>query len=101
MAGRVHYAGKGFTWDPATDADYYALLGRAVGSERLRLVERQVELARCYFDAYFERFPKKMPWRWSHLNADMQRCRGTDELGNLVTGRHVIKIIEESLAAPE
>jgi hypothetical protein len=31
----------------------------------------------------------------------MQRCRGTDELGNLVTGRHVVKIIEESLAAPE
>lgn len=73
VTGRVHYADRGFTWDPATATDYFALLERAVGPDRLRLKERQVELARCYFDAYFERFPKKMPWRWSHLQEDLKR----------------------------
>jgi hypothetical protein len=73
LAGRVHYAGKGFTFEPADRAEYFALLELATGPNRLALTPRQVELARCYFDAYFEQFPKKMPWRWSHLWEDMKK----------------------------
>jgi hypothetical protein len=73
LAGNVHYAGKGFTFEPADRAEYFALLESATGPDRLALTPRQIELARCYFDAYFEKFPKKMPWRWSQLDEDLTK----------------------------
>lgn len=72
-AARVHYADRGFTWDPHTREEFFAQLEKALGSERLKVSERQIELARCYFDAYFENFPRKMPWRWSNLHGDLQK----------------------------
>jgi hypothetical protein len=72
-AGNVHYAAKGFTTDPPDRDAYFRALEQATTPPGLQLEPPQVELAQCYFDAYFERFPKKIPWSYSHLAEDMKR----------------------------
>jgi hypothetical protein len=71
VAGEVHYAGKGFTTDPASPAEYTAALERLTRGG-VRLTPRQVELARCYADIYFERLPKPFPWNIDSRDADMK-----------------------------
>jgi hypothetical protein len=63
VAGKVHYAQKGFTTDPADPGEYFAALDRltAPGSPA-PLAPRQVELARCYADVYFFHYPRAVPW---------------------------------------
>jgi hypothetical protein len=72
VAGRVHYSDKGFTTDPNSPDDYFAALERATAAVPERLQPRQVELARCYADVYFECFPRPFPW-WDigYLNTFM------------------------------
>jgi hypothetical protein len=73
VAGEVHYAGKGFTNDPTTPAEYFATLERvARGGGASIPTPRQVELARCYADVYFERLPKAFPWNIDSQAVDME-----------------------------
>jgi hypothetical protein len=63
VAGQVHYLGKGFTTDPTSPADYFAALERLTSANApRRLSEREVELALCYAEVYFERWPRPFPW---------------------------------------
>jgi hypothetical protein len=73
VAGKVHYLGKGFTTDPANPAEYFAALERATAGGGAALPRRQVELARCYADVYFERLPRPFPW-WNigNLERDLE-----------------------------
>jgi hypothetical protein len=71
VAGEVHYAGKGFTTDPASPAEYVAALERLT-RDGTRLPPRQIELARCYADIYFERLPRPFPWNIDSRDADME-----------------------------
>lgn len=64
VAGRIHYAARGFTTDPTTEAEYFAALERAAsGAIPARLSRRELDLARCYAYVYFEHYPKPFPWK--------------------------------------
>lgn len=71
VAGKVHYSGKGFTTDPHSAAEYFAALEHAT-SKRGRLARRDIELALCYADVYFNQLPRPFPWwRAGDIAADM------------------------------
>lgn len=72
VSGHVHYAGRGFTTEPASPAEYFQVLQSALARPDDRLDPARVDLARCYFDTYFERFPKRLPWRLYALAEDLQ-----------------------------
>ena len=72
VAGKTHYRGRGFTLDPATWDEYYAMLNRAL--ENLpgnRLTSEQVEAAWNYAYRFFFEFPLGFPWRLMHLWKDL------------------------------
>jgi hypothetical protein len=75
-AGRVHYAGKGFTIDPVDPADYFARLEELTGSpEPLRLTRRQIELALCCADVYFFDYQRSLMWYSpGETDKDMALC---------------------------
>jgi len=89
VAGEVHYAGKGFTTDPASPAEYTAALERLTRGG-VRLTPRQVELARCYADIYFERLPKPFPWNIDSRDADV----GEWPLERILTGHCPVAFLE-------
>ncbi len=63
VAGRVHYRGRGFTWDPDTWDAYYDLLERFVQApEALALRPEQIEKARRYAYHFFFTYPRPFPW---------------------------------------
>lgn len=69
-----HYNGKGFTIDPAGRADYFVQIDRLLAAPtRPRLTERQVELALCYADVYFNRWPRPFPWQLASFWSDLRR----------------------------
>ncbi len=69
-----HYNGKGFTIDPTDRADYFARLNAALArSCRMRLTERQIELALCYADLFFNRWPRPFPWQYETFWHDLRR----------------------------
>jgi len=59
----VHYSGKGFTLDPKTIDEYFALIDGVIQKPAVsRLTPRQVELSWCYADVFFNDWPKPFPW---------------------------------------
>jgi hypothetical protein len=71
VAGRVHYSGKGFTTDPETAREYFAALEGKTAA-LCPMTSREIELALCYADVYFNRLPKPFPWwRAGDIGADM------------------------------
>jgi hypothetical protein len=76
VAGEVHYAGKGFTAEPASEAEHFSLLEACTAQpESCRLRPEQIDLALAYAEMYFDRFPRPFPWWEIPLGAS---C--TDEL---------------------
>ncbi len=76
VVGKVHYAGKGFTTDPANPREFFEELERFTSHQASpRLTARQVELARCYADVYFFSYQRAFPW-WNPglTEADMAVC---------------------------
>lgn len=58
VAGRVHYAGKGFTLDPADPEDFARLTMQALGSPRSASVrDRARRYGHALFFRYFHQFP--------------------------------------------
>lgn len=83
VCGKIHYARRGFTTDPATAAEYFATLERMTANKDLtRLSREEVALARCYAYLYFEKVPRPFPWR--------DICRPWDELERWPV-RHVLQ----------
>ncbi|NPA30680.1 MAG: hypothetical protein GXO37_01615 [Chloroflexi bacterium] len=63
VAGRVHYRGRGFTWDPDSWDAYYDLLERALHApQSLALSRSQVDAARRYAYHFFFTYPRPYPW---------------------------------------
>ncbi|MEJ5225292.1 MAG: hypothetical protein WHV44_12615 [Anaerolineales bacterium] len=63
-AGETHYRKRGFTLDPHTWDDYYALLNRALANlPAQRLTPAQVELAWRYAYRFFFEYPRPFPWK--------------------------------------
>jgi hypothetical protein len=64
VAGKVHYREKGFTTDPPDPASYFRAVDQALAAplRRTRLRSRQAELAKCYLDLLYHRWPLPFPW---------------------------------------
>ena len=72
LAGQTHYRGRGFTYEPTTYDEYFALLDKLLTNlPNYRLSLEQVELAWNYAYRFFFDFPLAFPWRlmkfWSDL----------------------------------
>ena len=73
VAGRTHYRGRGFTFDPVSWEEYYALLDRLLGAlPAHRLTREQVETAWNYAYRFFFDFPFPFPWRLMHFWRDVK-----------------------------
>jgi len=70
-AGWIHYDRKGFTKDPTSEGEYFCLLEEADHSAR-RLPDMLRDLARCYFDVYFEKWARPTPWGMWDMARDME-----------------------------
>ena len=56
-----HYNRKGFTIEPETRDEYFQCIDRMLARPE-RLTARQVELACCYVDIFFNQWPRPFPW---------------------------------------
>jgi hypothetical protein len=73
VSGNTHYRGRGFTFDPNSWEEYYAMLERVLSDiPGNRLAARQVELAWNYAYRFFFEFPLDFPWRLMHFWKDIQ-----------------------------
>lgn len=74
VAGKVHYRGRGFTYDPSSWDEYFALLQRIVAAPAaLRPNPAQVELARRYAYHFFFTYPRPYPWHILFFEEDVAR----------------------------
>ncbi len=69
--GETHYRRRGFTLDPTTWDEYYAMIGRALKSKK-SLSKTQVESAWEYAYRFFFEYPFVFPWRLMHFWKDME-----------------------------
>jgi hypothetical protein len=68
-----HYNQKGFTHDPATLGEYFGQIDMILSDPSgFKLSERQIELAWCYYDVYFNKWPLPFPWHVSNLGVDIK-----------------------------
>lgn len=73
VSGKTHYRGRGFTFDPASWDEYYAMLDRLLQDPlRPRLSAQQVETAWNYAYRFFFEFPLDFPWRLMHFWKDLE-----------------------------
>lgn len=61
-AGRAHYRGKGFTMDPESAEEYFAMIARYDPAAAKRWASQQRKTAALYFDYLFTKWPHKFPW---------------------------------------
>ncbi len=63
VAGRTHYRGRGFTYDPESWVSYFKLLGQILAKPAaFRLTRPQVESAWEYAYRFFFEYPRPFPW---------------------------------------
>ena len=68
-----HYNNKGFTIDPDSPDEYFDEIERLLTNIKdSRLSDRQIELAWCYADIFFNRWTKSFPWHAETLRRDMK-----------------------------
>lgn len=74
VAGRPHYAGHGFTREPATREAYFALIEAILADpEGTKIAEREIELACCYGDLYWNWIPQPFPWKYDDFLGSVER----------------------------
>jgi hypothetical protein len=68
VVGQTHYRGKGFTFDPTSWEDYFALLDSFVQDQQaFNLTAEQVDLAWRYAYNFFFEYPVPFPWPMPHF----------------------------------
>ncbi|MFN3742125.1 MAG: hypothetical protein ACK4VW_05580 [Anaerolineales bacterium] len=73
VCGKTHYRGRGFTFDPNSWEEYFALLDRILASPMdFRLNEAQRASAWTYAYHFFFDYPKPFPWRLLHFWEDLK-----------------------------
>ena len=65
-----NYNRKGFTIEPETRGEYFQCIDRVLARPE-RLTARQVELAWCYVDIFFNQWPQPFPWVVGRLREDL------------------------------
>jgi hypothetical protein len=74
VAGETHYRGRGFTQDPASWEEYFALLDKIPGeTTSLQLTKEQVELAWRYAYHFFFTYPLPFPWHLVNFAKDVDK----------------------------
>ena len=69
-----HYNQKGFTIDPGTPEEYFIWIDRVLRDPKtFRLTTRQIELAWCYADLFFNQWPRPFPWHTTSLGSDLKK----------------------------
>jgi hypothetical protein len=74
LCGQTHYRGRGFTMDPGSWDEYFAILNKVLADlPAHRLTEAQTARAWNYSYRYFFEYPRPFPWRlmnfWDDLAA--------------------------------
>lgn len=91
VAGRTHYRGKGFTLDPGSWEEYYAMLDKIFADQNQHPIRRElVEKAWQYAYYFFFEYPSPFPWHlkdsWKMLETwSMQKvlsAEGQAEFGD-------------------
>lgn len=73
VAGQTHYRRRGFTLDPQTWEEYFALLEQHLTGRALqRLTAEQVELAWRYAYLFFFVYPLPFPWKLTTFRSDLE-----------------------------
>jgi hypothetical protein len=73
VAGNTHYRGRGFTYEPSSWDEYFAMLGKILSDlPGHRLNQGQVETAWNYAYRFFFEFPLNFPWRLMHFWEDVE-----------------------------
>jgi hypothetical protein len=73
VAGDTHYRGRGFTTDPSSWEEYFAVLADMLQDPaRFRLDPARLELAWNYAYRFFFEYPRDFPWRLMHLWRDVE-----------------------------
>jgi hypothetical protein len=68
-----HSNRKGFTIDPDTREEFFGAIDRVLKDPKEgRLTDRQVELAYCYADLYFNQWYRRFPWQAQSLWSDLK-----------------------------
>ena len=70
VGGQTHYRARGFTFDPASWDQYYALLEQCITKPR-QLTQAQVQIAWEYAYRFFYEYPQPFPWRLMHFWKDV------------------------------
>ena len=70
--GQTHYRGRGFTLDPNSWDEYYAILERVLADiPAHQLNEKQIEFAWNYAYRFFFEYPRSFPWRLMNFWDDL------------------------------
>ncbi|MFZ5910052.1 MAG: hypothetical protein ACOYYU_08570 [Chloroflexota bacterium] len=69
--GETHYRKRGFTYDPDSWDEYYAMLNAAIEAPK-RLTPAQIETAWEYAYRFFFEYPQPFPWRLVHFWKDVE-----------------------------
>jgi hypothetical protein len=69
--GETHYRKRGFTLDPFTWEEYYAMIDSALKNKK-GLTKTQIETAWEYAYRFFFEYPLVFPWRLMHFWKDME-----------------------------
>jgi hypothetical protein len=73
VVGNTHYRNKGFTLDPTSWEDYFAMLTTQLsGGGLTQLSESQMEQAWNYAYRFFFEYPQPFPWHLLHFWKDVE-----------------------------
>lgn len=73
-ANFFHYSRRGFTYDPNSIEEYFALIDRVlVQPSAFRLGKDQLDLAHLYADVFFNQLPLPFPWSFQKFWHDMNQ----------------------------
>jgi Capsule polysaccharide biosynthesis protein len=71
VSGQTHYRKRGFTFDPVSWDEYFAMIDRLV-ENKMTLTAKQVETAWEYAYRFFFEYPLVFPWRLMHFWKDIE-----------------------------
>jgi hypothetical protein len=73
VAGRTHYRGKGFTKDPSSWEEFFAMLDQALADlPAAKLMPQQIDTAWHYAYRFFFDYPQQFPWHLLHFWNDAE-----------------------------
>ncbi|MGE4297661.1 MAG: hypothetical protein AB7E47_06500 [Desulfovibrionaceae bacterium] len=100
----AHYTGKGFAEHAETAPDYFRRLDELADPARdIRLRPDQMGQARCFYEMFFNRVQKKVPWSFQRLEGEYGDPEMEDVLADkdLLGTRATFELLAEPFSAYE